>query len=348
MIAMLPPKDRVRAADIRGERITLSCACRGRCPDPVVARRGAPATSSALLERVSRLLSRDSTGSTIRMMFKSARRTAVGPACRRLRRGGQRRRRVVGALAAAALLLSSISAQAAPEGPRPPCAGAPVPAYAAPGAPPAVETWNAAALRGWTPPDCLGWPATPFAELVALAGSFRDRGGMDDILRRFGAVSSRRGIRYWSTTDKAWRVLITEAAALDGPDATRRRRDFSLAEMTAAGDRYFVQSDSRSSGEVVYRMRVKRSGADRAAVDIDNVTPLKWHFVTLFPPGTLKSTFWIERASPDTWRLFSLSGMTAGASSFAAGHVESYVNRAVAMYRHLLDIPTDQEPPLAP
>jgi hypothetical protein len=257
-------------------------------------------------------------------------------------------RRLVGALVAAAMALCCSGAQTAPEAPRPPCDGVPFPAYAAVDEPPAAQIWNGAALRGWTPSSCIGWPAASFAEVVALAGTFSHQGGRDELLRRFGAVSATRGIRYWSTTDGAWRVLITDAAALDGPDATRRRPDFSLAEMMAGADLFFVQSDSRSSGEVIYRMRVGKSRRDGVTVDTENVTPVKWHFITLFPPGALKAAFWIERRSPEIWGIYSLSGMTSGASSFAAGHQQSYVNRAVAMYRHLIGVPTDREPPLAP
>jgi uncharacterized protein DUF6675 len=282
------------------------------------------------------------------MAFKRARRGEVGAEYGRLAPSERRQQRLVRALLAAAMALCCSSAQTAPEGPRPPCDSVPFPAYAEAGAPPAAQVWNGAALRGWTPASCTGWPATPFTELVALAGSFSHRGGRDDLLRRLGAISTRRGVRYWSTTDKAWQVLITDAAALDGPDAKRRRPDFSVAEMMVGADLFFVQTDSRSSGEVIYRMRVGHSRADRIAVDTENVTPVKWHFLTLFPPGALKAAFWIERGSPATWRLYSLSGMTAGASSFAAGHEQSYVNRAVAIYRHLIGIPTDQEPPLAP
>jgi hypothetical protein len=261
--------------------------------------------------------------------------------------GRRRPQRLVGAFAAAAIALLCGSAQPASEGPRPPCDGVPFPAYADVGAPPAAQVWDAAALRGWAPPACIGWDATPFNQLVALAGTFSGRGGKDEFLRRFGALSARRGIQYWSTTDQAWRVLITDASALDGPDATRRRPDFSAAEMKEGGDLFFVQADSRSSGEVVYRMHVARNRPDGATVDIENVTPVTWHFLTLFPPGTLKSAFWIERASPARWRLYSLSGMTAAASSFAAGHDQSYVNRAAAIYSHLIGVPTNQEPPLA-
>jgi hypothetical protein len=65
--------------------------------------------------------------------------------------------------------------------------------------------------------------------LVALAGRFSYRGGVDGLLARFGAISALAGIQYWSVTEGGWRTLITHATALDGPDATRPRADFTLA-----------------------------------------------------------------------------------------------------------------------
>jgi len=65
--------------------------------------------------------------------------------------------------------------------------------------------------------------------LVALAGRFSYRGSVDGLLARFGAISALAGIQYWSVTEGGWRTLITHAAALDGPDATRPRADFTLA-----------------------------------------------------------------------------------------------------------------------
>jgi hypothetical protein len=39
--------------------------------------------------------------------------------------------------------------------------------------------------------------------IVALAGSFRHDGDVEDLLRRFGAISALTEIRYWSVIDKA-------------------------------------------------------------------------------------------------------------------------------------------------
>ncbi|HVR09362.1 MAG TPA: DUF6675 family protein [Thermoanaerobaculia bacterium] len=248
--------------------------------------------------------------------------------------------------AIAVLLCCGVGLSAAPF-PRLPCEGVPFPGYTAIGEPPAVQVWNESALKGWTPASCTGWGAVAFMSVVALGGSFYHQGGVDDLLSRVGAISARRGIRYWSTTDKGWRDLITDAAALDGPDPTRRRPDFSPAEMATGADLYFVQVDSRSPGPVVFRMRIRASQPRHIMVETENVTPVKWLFVTLFPPGTLKAAYWMEYQTTGVWGLYSLSGMTEGASRLAGGHEASYVNRAAAIYRYLLHVPTDGEPPLA-
>src|ERR1051325_9594239 len=107
--------------------------------------------------------------------------------------------------------------------PQPPCAGgAPVPQYADP---PAVRTWSGVDL-----PACLHWNGKARL-VVALAGRFHHEGDVDALLQRFGAVSSMRGLRYWSVTDKAWRVLITHAASVRG-------RDFTPEELKRGEDLY--------------------------------------------------------------------------------------------------------------
>jgi len=180
---------------------------------------------------------------------------------------------------------------------------------------------------------------------VALAGSFRHEGGAVDLLAAFGRISSLRGIRYWSVGDRSWRTLVTGAAALDGPRTRRRRADFALAEMAHGADLYFAQEDSRSSGEVVYRMRVLENGPDRVTVAVENVTSVRFLLVPLFAPGDLHCTSYLERRSPGVWGYYALWGIRAGAQT--SGHETSSVNRALAFYRHIAGIPTDQEPPAA-
>lgn len=211
-----------------------------------------------------------------------------------------------------------------------------------------MQAWEGAAVASWLPPACAGWRGVSFRSLVALAGRFEAAASASDILLRIGAVSTLRGTRYWSATDDSWDILITDASALDGPSAARRRPDFSVAEMKAGKDLFYLQADNRASAPVVYRMRVEVSGPDRIAVGIENFTPVTWHFITLFPAGSLRLRYWIERLRPGVWGLYLLSGETSEASWLTRGHVASYVSRDAAIYWHLLGIPAGEIPPPVP
>ena len=139
-------------------------------------------------------------------------------------------------------LLRSAPAWAGDEGPRLPCDGPPAPSYAEPGAPPTVQAWRGKAAQEWQPPACSGWTAKGADMLVAVAGSFRHDGEIDDLLARIGGISTKSQVRYWSTTDKGWKPLVTEAFALSGPDpalrrawiASRLRMPFHIAISTPA------------------------------------------------------------------------------------------------------------------
>jgi hypothetical protein len=241
--------------------------------------------------------------------------------------------------------IGAARAQAADE-PSAPCEGAaPVPAYAALDARAAVRTWTNLA---WTPPACLGWPPERSRLIVALAGRFRHAGDAQTLLARFGAISSMRGLQYWSVTDKAWRELITDGAALMGPGSRSRRPDFSPAELAPGATVYFEQTEGRSSTPVVYRLRVLEAGADRLAIATDNVTPIRAFLVTLFPPGSLRATYLIERHGADVWTFYGISSTGAEASALASVSPPSYINRAAALYAQFAGIPARRHPPLAP
>ena len=251
------------------------------------------------------------------------------------------------ALAGAWLLLSNPGAAAA-DGPRPPCGEAPQPTYADPGGSPNVQAWSGGDLGpDWRPPDCVGWTSPGFDVLVVLAGSFADRGTAQDLLARFGAISRMTAIRYWSVTDQAWGPLVTSATALSGSDPRQRRPDFAPAELTAGSTLFFAQSDNRSSGEVVYRLLIRELRPDRLVIATENVTPVHKLFLTMFAPGELQSTYFLERRSPGVWTYYSLSRTSPEANPLARGHAASYLNRAVALFRYVAGIPTDQEPPAA-
>jgi hypothetical protein len=229
----------------------------------------------------------------------------------------------------------------AESGPQPPCAGEPFPPFPNAAGSPVVKVWN---QSDWTPPACIGWEASPASTLVVTAGRFRHTSGVDPLRHRFGAASEMAGILYWSTTGKRWQPLIVEAYAVAGPSGDQRRKDFSLDE-TVEGRNLYMQQEDNLMGKAVYRIRIATASADRLVVASENNSTIKYMGVPLFPPGELQSICFLERESNNVWRYYSIARMGKQVSLLTLGHDASLINRAVASYRYLAGIPTDQEPP---
>jgi hypothetical protein len=223
---------------------------------------------------------------------------------------------------------------------RPPCGGSPVPAYPVATGSPTVQSQT---VTGWTPPTCLSWDGPTPTLLVAIAGRLHEAGGADALLARIGAVSRLTGMRYWSVTEQAWQTLIQDAVAVTDAAGTKRRDDFRPEELQTGVSRYSAQHDSRSSGVVIYRMRVTARTPERIVLSVVNVSPVRASLVTLFRPGELQAAYFLDRLGPDDWGYYSLWGVTT--SLLTSGHTASSINRAVAFYRHFVGIPPDQEPP---
>jgi hypothetical protein len=165
------------------------------------------------------------------------------------------------------------------------------------------------------------------------------------LLARLGAVSQMAGIRYWSVTGKRWQILIEAAHALD--PSGRVRPDFTPADLVPGRDLAFSQTDN-DAGAVIYRMRIMALSPSRVVLRTENVDTIRYLMLPLFGPGELQSLYVLNQGSEGTWSYYSLTRTGPGASAMTDGHVASGINRAVAMYRHIAGIPTDQEPPAAP
>jgi hypothetical protein len=106
--------------------------------------------------------------------------------------------------------------------------------------------------------------------------------------------------------------------------------------MRSGTDLYFTQTENRAGGDVVYRMRVRDFGPNRFVVTIDNASPVSRYLVTLFNPGDLISVHFLERRGPREWGYYGLAWAGDSLVSRLAVPEASYVNRALALYRHFL------------
>jgi hypothetical protein len=200
--------------------------------------------------------------------------------------------------------------------------------------------------------NCFDDPGAPAAWLtVAAVVTSADSAAV--LMQRFGAISQLLPVQYWSTTEHKWRPMVSAAAAVVSPDSRLARADFSLAELLAPADRYYSLTDTRSGHAVVYRLRVRSPRASpedpwatELTVDIANVDPIKQWGITLYAPGGLHTLYLLQQRAGGTWSYYSITRLLPS-SFLAAGHDKSYINRAVALYRHVVGIPTNTEPPAA-
>jgi hypothetical protein len=196
---------------------------------------------------------------------------------------------------------------------------------------------------GWRAPDCLGWGAVRTRLAVALAGEFQFAGSVDQLLDRYGRFSDHKSIRYWSVTDKVWKNLVSDAAFVDDPEGRNMLPDLTSADLVAGGAFHYLEVGRW--GRTIYRMTVLERTAGRAVLATENVTAIRFAAATLFEPASLQSVTFLERLGPGTWGYYQVTRAGAGASVLALGSHASYVNRSVALYRHLAGMRTDSEPP---
>ena len=232
-------------------------------------------------------------------------------------------------------------------GPQQPCGTDAIPSYPGLDDAATVKSWsNSAFGHDWRPPACTGWSAVGFTTLVTIVARFHYTSRAEGLLLHIGAISGLAGTRYWSTTHKRWRTLIVDAYALADLQRGQRRADFTSNEMKVGKDLYFEQTDNLS-GKAVYRMHIAEASADRLVFEIENVSTMRYLLIPVIHPGEMQSIYFLDRESDDVWRYYSLVRTGKNANELIAGNEASSVNRAVAFYRYLAGIPSDQEPPAA-
>lgn len=231
--------------------------------------------------------------------------------------------------------------------PQPPCGKDAIPAYPGLGDPAVVKSWSKSDLgRSWRPTACTLWSGDGFAALVTISARFQFPSGAEGLLQHIGAISQLAGVQYWSTTHKQWRTLVTDAYALSGSQPDQHRNDFTANELKSGKPFYFEQVDNLS-GKTTYRMSILQASADRVVFEVENVSTMRYHFIPVFHPSELQSIYFFDRESEKVWRYYSILREGKNASRLVAGNEASSLNRAVAFYRHMVGIPSNQEPPAA-
>ena len=167
----------------------------------------------------------------------------------------------------------------------------------------------------------------------------------EDIIRRFGAISELLDVQYWSTFDHGWRPMVSTAFAVASAGADQARADYSSTEL-AGISRYYRVTDTRTNVPVSYRMVVHPSPNGQILVETSNVDPITKWGITLYRPDGVHTVYILSERSPGVWAYYSIT-RGVPASFLAKGHAESYINRAVALYRHYMRLPTAAEPPAA-
>ena len=152
---------------------------------------------------------------------------------------------------------------------------------------------------------------------VALAGEFPFSGSLDQLLEHAGKISAHKSIRYWSTTDKAWRNLVSDAGVVDGPQGRTVQPDPTVADLVAGRSIYYFEVGR--SGRAIHRLTVLERTADRFVLASENVTPIRGILTTAFEPGALQSVTFVDRRGPATWGYYQVIRATEGASSMALG-----------------------------
>jgi hypothetical protein len=167
------------------------------------------------------------------------------------------------------------------------------------------------------------------------------------LIERFGAISELLTVQYWSATDHKWRPLVLSARAAGAARSDQPRGDYSPAELTLGIDRFYLITDSRSRRTTTFRLRLLEAQRGRVIVETSNVDPIKQWGITLYAANGLDTFYFLDERSLGVWAYYSITRVLP--ASFLTGEYEkSLINRAVALYRHYMRLPTDADPPPAP
>lgn len=209
------------------------------------------------------------------------------------------------------------------------------------GAAPKVAAWHS---NGQGQPACAGLLKGNFSLYVTLSGRIAATTA-DSLLQRFGAVSALRGLPYWSFSENKRETLVRDAFPVTSAGDPNAATDFAIEEMKKGSDLFYRQTDNRSANGVVYRMRVLEHAPHRLMIAVENASPVRFLFMTLFQPGDLQTVYLLEQAKDRTWSYYNVSGIRGSSMATGQGSEKSYMSRALSMFSHFAGREIADTPP---
>jgi hypothetical protein len=251
---------------------------------------------------------------------------------------------IVLAMAAA---ISNAVAMASDRPAQPGCmSGGVLPVYAPLDAPPVAQVTRVP-TGGTLPAGASCFEKTDSAATwITVASIVRTSNSQSRFIERLGAISTLSTVQYWSTTEQKWRPMVTSASAITAANSRLPRRDYSLAELITGEDRYYSVTDSRSGRPVTYRLRILQNQPTELLAETANVDAIRQWGITLYAPAGLHTLYFLKKQSADVWAYYSITRVLSN-TFLAEGHDKSFINRAIALYRHIVGLPTNAEPPAA-
>lgn len=210
------------------------------------------------------------------------------------------------------------------------------------GATPEVSAWHGNNAGGL--PACASLLKGDFKLYVTLTGRLA-AASAEKMLQRFATVSGLRDLPYWSFSENRRETLIREAVPVTDKGEPIPASDFALNDMKNGNDLFFRQTDNRSAGGVVYRMQVLEQAPHRLLITVENTSPVKFLFMTLFQPGDLQTVYLLEQAKDRTWGYYNLSGIRGSSWATGQGSEKSYMSRALSMFAHFAGREIANAPP---
>ena len=223
------------------------------------------------------------------------------------------------------------------------CGNAPPPAYPAPDKPALVQSWLRGGHQDGALPDCSGLRTHDFELLVRVTARFASPLDAAAMVGRLGAVSSLKGMDYWSYSEKKRQLLIRESFAVDLPGSMKPRADFGVAELRSGAVLFFAQSDNRAATLVPYSLQLLSAGHERLVLRVENIGDLRYMGLKVVAAHEMQWVMALEPLATGHWGYRSLLGIGRLGLGGAEQHRLSNLARSVALFDHLARCQTDIE-----